>query len=303
MENHNAYRVFVAEEQVTLPGIDSKRVFPQHLYDAYIFDLDGTIYLGEELLPGAKRLITELRTRDKPVRFLSNNPTKSPEQYAEKLTRLGLATPVEEITNTVVSMTRWLLTNFPDAVVFPISEQPLITALTHAGVRMSSNPTEIDIVIASYDRGFTYEKLQIAFDAIWFYKRARLVATNPDRYCPMPGGRGEPDAASIIAAIEACTNTKCEVIVGKPDPAILLAALEGLTVDLQNCVMVGDRLSTDIKMALDVHMDAALVLTGETTRSDLERIAPENLPTFVLDRVDQLVSPDVWKEAGWTINP
>jgi len=161
--------------------------FPSRLYDAYIFDLDGTIYLGDELLPGARRLINELRARGQAVRFVSNNPTKDPVMYAEKLAQLGLPTPVEEIVNTVVTMTRWLLTNHPDAVVFPIGEAPLIRALGNAGIRMSSNPAEMDIVIASYDRGFTYEKLQIAFNAIWFYKRARLVATNPDRYCPMAG--------------------------------------------------------------------------------------------------------------------
>jgi ribonucleotide monophosphatase NagD (HAD superfamily) len=130
-----------------------------------VFDLDGTLYLGDELLPGAHRLIAELRERDRPIRFISNNPTREPDQYAEKL------------------------------------------ALGAAGIRMSSQPDEIDIVIASYDRAFDYAKLRIAFDAIWFHKRATLIATNPDRFCPLPGGRGEPDCAAITAAIEACTQT------------------------------------------------------------------------------------------------
>jgi HAD superfamily hydrolase (TIGR01450 family) len=267
--------------------------FPTHLYDAYIFDLDGTIYLGDELLPGVRRLVTELRARGKAVRFVSNNPTRDPAMNAEKLARLGLPTPVEEIVNTVVSMTRWLLANHPDAVVFPIAEAPLIRALAAAGIRMSRDPAEVDIVIASYDRGFTYEKLQIAFDAIWFHKRARLVATNPDRYCPMSGGRGEPDAAAVIAAIEACTGTKCEAIVGKPDPAMLHATLEGLDIDLANCVMVGDRLSTDIRMALDARMVAALVLTGETSINDLKHLSLQDMPNFVLERIDQLLPLDI----------
>jgi HAD superfamily hydrolase (TIGR01450 family) len=219
--------------------------------------------------------------------------------YAEKLNRLGLPIPVEEIVNTVVTMTRWLLTNYPDAVVFPIAEAPLIRALVNAGIRMSSNPAEIDIVIASYDRAFTYEKLQIAFDAIWFYKRARLVATNPDPYCPLAGGRGEPDAAAVIAAIEACTGSKCEIVVGKPDPIMLRATLEGLDVEPTACVMVGDRLSTDIRMALDAGMAAALVLTGETSADDLKDLSPQDRPNFVLERIDQLLPPEVWTELGW----
>jgi HAD superfamily hydrolase (TIGR01450 family) len=278
---------------------DGSILVPTRLYDAYIFDLDGTLYLGDELLPGARRVIDELRARGKVVRFVSNNPTKDLTMYAEKLARLGLLVSDEEIVTTIVTMTRWLLANQPDAVVFPIGEAPLIRALTNAGIRISSNPAEIDIVIASYDRGFTYEKLQIAFDAIWYYKRARLVATNPDPYCPIAGGRGEPDAAAVIAAIEACTGTKCETVVGKPDPIMLRTTLEGLDVELANCTMVGDRLSTDIRMALNAGMVSMLVLTGETSIDDLKHLSPQDRPNFVLARVDQLIPPTIWKELGW----
>jgi HAD superfamily hydrolase (TIGR01450 family) len=276
---------------------------PERLYKGYVFDLDGTIYLGDHLLPGARRLVEQLRARDVAVRFLSNNPTKDPEQYAAKLDELGLPTPVDEIVNTVVTMTRWLLDNAPDAVVYPISEPPLIRALEKAGIRMSSDPAEIDIVVASYDRTFTYEKLQIAFDAIWYHRRARLVATNPDRFCPFPGGRGEPDCAAIIAAVEACTGIRCEANAGKPDPAMLHAALAGVDVALSECVMVGDRLSTDIRMALDAGMPAALVLTGETRAEDLRGLSAADRPDFVLDRVDRLLAPDVWDELGWKEEP
>ncbi|HEV2871102.1 MAG TPA: HAD family hydrolase, partial [Actinomycetota bacterium] len=93
----------------------------ERLYRAYLFDLDGTVYLGDQLLPGARRLIEGLRARGLAVRFLSNNPTKDPEQYAAKLTGLGLPTPVTEVVNTVVTMTRWLLEHAPDARVYPIS--------------------------------------------------------------------------------------------------------------------------------------------------------------------------------------
>jgi HAD superfamily hydrolase (TIGR01450 family) len=274
-----------------MPGPPSQRV-PDQPFAAYLFDLDGTIYLGDELLPGARRLIEGLRERDLPVRFLSNNPTRDPEQYAAKLDRLGLPTPVGEIVNTVVTMTRWLLDNAPGAVVYPISEQPLIRALEQAGIRTSSDPAEIDVVVASYDRTFTYEKLQVAFDAIWFHRRARLVATNPDRYCPFPGGRGEPDCAAIVAAIEACTGVACETTTGKPDPAMLEAALSGLGVEPADCVMVGDRLTTDIRMALDASVTAALVLTGDTRPEDLERLAPADAPDLVLDPIDQLLPGD-----------
>ena len=272
---------------------------PDRLYEGYVFDLDGTIYLGDELLPGAKRLIPKLRELEKRVVFLSNNPTRDPQMYADKLTKLGLQTDVSEIVNTVVTMTRWLLQNHPDAVVFPIGEEPLKKALREAGIRMSEDPEEIDIVIASYDRTFEYRKLQIAFDAIWFHKRARLVTTNPDRYCPFPGGRGEPDAAAIVGAIEACTGAKCEVNVGKPDPIMLQTVMDMLGLDAKECVMTGDRLYTEIRMALDAGMPSAVVLTGETTAEMTAAQAPENRAEYVPDRIDRLIPPRMWGELGW----
>ena len=272
---------------------------PDRLYEGYVFDLDGTIYLGDELLPGAKRLILKLRELGKRVIFLSNNPTKDPKMYAQKLGELGLKTPASEIVNTVVTMTEWLLRNQPDATVFPISEEPLKNSLGEAGIRISEDPEEIDIVIASYDRGFDYRKLQIAFDAIWFYKRAMLVTTNPDRYCPLPGGRGEPDAAAIVAAIEACTGTKCQVNVGKPDPIMLETIIDLIGPDAKECVMSGDRLYTEIRMAKRAGMPSAVVLTGETTKRDLAGEPVENLPDYTLERIDQLVPRDLWDEFGW----
>ena len=273
---------------------------PDGLYDGYVFDLDGTIYLGDELLPGAKRLVEALRDNGKKVVFLSNNPTKDPKMHSEKLTKLGLPTPEEETVNTVVTMTQWLLQNHPDAVVYPIAEEPLKKSLRNAGIKMSDNPGEIDIVIASYDRTFEYEKLQIAFDAIWFHNRAKLVTTNPDRYCPFPGGRGEPDAAAIVGAIEACTQVKCEVNTGKPDPIMLETITKMVDLDPAKCLMTGDRLYTEIRMALDAGMPSAVVLTGETDAAMLAKEPDENMPDFVLDRIDRLIPQKMWKKLGWS---
>lgn len=283
-----------------MPEIDVLQ-FPTEFYDAYIFDMDGTIYLGEGLLPGAARMINELRRREIPVRYLSNNPTKDPEMYVKKLQKLGLPAPIEDISNTVVTTTNWLLQHHPDAVLFPISEEPLKRALRNAGFVLSEDPEEIDIVIASYDRTFEYKKLQIAFDAIWYYKRAFLIQTNPDRFCPFPGGRGEPDCASIVAAIEACTQTTCQANLGKPDPIMVETIMQSLPeARVQHSIMVGDRLQTDMQMAIDADMVSGLVLTGEATAEDVAARSSEHRPTFVMDRVDRLIPQWAWDELGWT---
>jgi HAD superfamily hydrolase (TIGR01450 family) len=280
------------------PNVGSK--YPEHLYDGYIFDMDGTIYLGSELLPGAYRLITTLRKLGKRVVFLSNNPTRDVEMYVAKLEKLGLPTPAEEIVTTVFTTTQWLLQNAPNAVVYPISEEPLIRSLRNAGIQMSDDPSKIDIVIASYDRTLEYKKLQIAFEALWYHKRARLICTNPDHFCPFPGGRGEVDAGAIIAALEDATGVKLEVNCGKPSPVMLNTIMNVMKLSSSQCITTGDRLYTEIKMGIDSGMDTALVFTGETSPQMLAEYPEEGHPTYALDRIDRLIPPVLWEQYGWT---
>jgi HAD superfamily hydrolase (TIGR01450 family) len=267
---------------------------PDTLYDGYIFDLDGTIYLGDHLLPGARELVMRLRALDRRVVFLSNNPTRDVEQYAEKLTAMGLPTPEEEIVTTVYTTTQWILQNAPGAVVYPISEEPLIRALTAAGIAISDDPEKIDIVIASYDRTLTWRKLQTAFEALWYHRRARLICTNPDLYCPFPGGRGEVDAGAVIAALEAVTGRTCEVNCGKPSPVMVETIMRAVGLRPDQCITTGDRLSTEIRMGIASGMDTAVVFTGETTRELLATTAPEDRPTYELDRIDRLLPERFW---------
>lgn len=276
---------------MTTSGLRDLAKAPSRIYDGYLFDLDGTVYLGDELLPGAHDLVTTLRNLGCETLFLSNNPTRDPQMYADKLDRLGLPTPTSHIVNTTVTMAAWLRREAADASVFVIGEEPLVQAIEAAGIRITERPEEIDIVVASYDRGFDYRKLQIAFDALWQHRRARLVATNPDAYCPLPGGRGEPDAAAVIAAIEASTGVKCAVNVGKPATIMLQTALDILGLPASDCLMVGDRLYTDIAMAVDAGVDSALVLTGESTEEMVAALPPERRPTLVLQRIDELLAP------------
>ncbi|GEP27428.1 HAD-IIA family hydrolase [Cryobacterium levicorallinum] len=285
----------------THASVESLRTSPLRIYPAYVFDLDGTIYLGDKLLPGARRLIEYLQERGSRTVFLSNNPTLDPGMYVEKFERLGLQINESDVVNSVVSIVAWLQREHPGAVVFPIAEAPLIRALGNAGIRMSEDPQEIDIVIASYDRTFDYRKLQIAFDAIWQFGRAILVTTNPDRFCPFPGGRGQPDAAAIVAAIEACTGVKSQANAGKPDQIMIDTVIEALKMDVRDCIMVGDRLYTDIQMALNAVMDSALVLTGDSSIAMVEERESDQRPSFVLDRVDHLIPTQLRDELGWNI--
>lgn len=268
-------------------ALESLLAPPTRRYQGYIFDLDGTIYLGSDLLPGALRLIEGLRTRGARIVFLSNNPTRDPRMYVDKLTRMGIPVQLDEILNTVVTMTSWLAENAAGKKIFVIGEQPLRSAIEAAGLELTEQADQVDVVVASYDRAFDYRKLQIAFDALAVHRRAILVTTNPDVYCPFPGGRGEPDAGAIVAAIEACTGVRCEVNAGKPDRLMVETAMRQIGLEPSECVMVGDRLSTDIAMGIAAGMDSALVLTGETTLPMLA--ASDRRPTWVLQRIDELL--------------
>ena len=259
------------------------------MYNAYLFDLDGTIYLGDTLLPGAAETITALRKAGRRTIFLSNNPTKTRSQYATKLTQLGIPTPIDDIINSSFVMVQWLLNEMPEARLFVVGEEPLKQDLRAAGFQLSETAGEIDIVVASFDRTFVYQKLQIAFDAIRL--GARLVATNPDRYCPVPGGGGEPDCAAVIAAIEACTGVKCEAITGKPSPIMIKVITEMLQLPPEQCIMVGDRLETDIRMGIAAGMATCLVLTGDATYETLETSGLQ--PTLILERIDRLLEDEV----------
>ena len=234
----------------------------------YIFDLDGTIYLGEKLIPGAKETVEKLKSLSKKIVYLSNKPLQTREDYAAKLTRLGIPTEPAEVINSSLVMARWLSKQSAGATIYVIGEPPLIEEMTKAGFRISETAGEIQYVIASFDRTFDYRKLNIALQAI--RKGARFVATNPDRTCPVEGGE-IPDCAAMIGAVEGATGKKVETIVGKPSDIMIQVAMEVMGLNPRDCLLVGDRLETDMVMGKKAGMATALVLTGVTSREALDK--------------------------------
>jgi len=216
--------------------------------------------------------------------FISNNPTHSRRDLADKLTRLGVPTPVEDILASSQVLVDFLQSRMPGARLFVIGEEPLCDELRRAGFELAEDAQHVEAVIASFDRTLVYRKLQIAFDAI--RAGAHFFATNPDRYCPVPGG-GEPDCAAIIAAIEACTNTRVEAVVAKPSHHMSEAALNLMNLPAADCLMTGDRLETDAQMGQRAGMSTALMLTGATLQSALA--ASSIQPTYVLHQLGDLL--------------
>lgn len=229
-----------------------------------------------------------LRQRNVPIRFVSSNPTEDPDQYIQKLSRLSLHVVREEVVSTIATTVGWLTEHHPEAVLFPITEQPLTDALRAAGFRLCEDAGDIDVVVASHDRTFEYRKLQIAFDALRSDRGVTLIQTSPDKFCPFPGGRGEPDCAAVVAAIQACTGAPVTANLGKPDPLMAAHAMRTLGVEANDVAIVGDRLSTDVAMGAAAGMASFLVLTGDSTHSDAQAAGPAERPTFVIDSLDKL---------------
>lgn len=253
-------------------------------FAAYLLDLDGTVYLGAELIAGADTAIASLRAAGRRVMFLSNKPIASRASYAEKLTHLGIPTGEEEVLNSSLALATQLGREMPGARAYVIGEAPVVEDLLAAGLRVVNDPALTDVVVVSWDRDFSYRKLDDALQAL--RRGARLVATNPDVACPMPGGAFVPDCGAIAAAVVACSGLAVEFYAGKPSPVLAELALQRLGCKPQECLMVGDRVETDIRFGHDAGMATALVLTGAGSLTPLAQLSVQ--PDFVLESIAQL---------------
>ena len=250
----------------------------------WLFDLDGTVYVGDRLLPGAAAAIAALRGDGRRVAFLTNKPLQTREDYAAKLTRLGVATAPDDVITSSLVLARHLAKLDPGAPLFVIGEPPLLAELRAHGFEVRAD-ARVRWVVIAFDRTFDYAKLTIALQAS--RAGARLIATNPDRTCPTEDGE-IPDCAGMTAAVEAVTGRTVEAVVGKPSPLMLEVALEALGLDARECAIVGDRIETDIVMGKRLGLATVLVLSG-ITRADDPRIA-EIGPDLVLPSLRELMS-------------
>lgn len=259
--------------------------------DGFVFDLDGTIYLGESALPGSVEGIAELRRRGKRTLFVTNKPLEPRNAYAAKLTRLGIPTPPWEVISSAYVLGRHLAQTASAQRIYVIGEENLRAELRDHGLNIVDellgqdekeviDPAGIDAVVVAFDRTLDYRKLNTAYQAL--LNGARFYATNADKACPMPGG-SIPDAGATIAALEHISGRTLDVLAGKPSPLIMEVALAQMGLPAARCMMVGDRLETDILMGQQAGMYTAAVLTGASTRADAEALAQR--PTFILENV------------------
>jgi NagD protein len=262
---------------------------PARLFDSYAIDLDGTVFLDETALPGAIDAIAAIRASGRPVAFVTNNPLHTASEYAAKLARLGLPTTEDDVVTATDSLLRYLERSHGGATVLTVSEPQVEQALTSAGFALTRDPAAAAVVVVSFDRTFDYAKLNAAYRAVRLHG-AVIVATNPDPYCPTADG-GVPDCAAMLAAVEACSGHRAEVITGKPSPLMADAVLERLGAPAAQTAMVGDRLATDMAMAEAAGMTGVLVLGATTSAADVA--ASQVRPSHTVETLRQLLPTSV----------
>ncbi len=258
---------------------------PGRRFAGYAFDLDGTVYLGDELLPGAADTIAAIRRAGGSVAFATNKPLETAADYAAKLTRLGVPAEPADVVTALDSLLRYLARAHPGARLLTIAEPLVEATLAAAGWPVVQDPAAADLVVVSFDRTFSYAKLAAAYRAVRHHG-AGIVATNPDPYCPTPDG-GLPDCAAMLAALEACTGARAEAVLGKPSALMAQTLLARLGTSPADSAMVGDRLTTDVAMGQAAGMTGILVLSGATTPGMLA--ASDLRPDYVVENIGQLL--------------
>lgn len=236
-------------------------------YEGAIVDLDGTVYRGERLLAGADAGVAALRERTGGVVFVTNKAIERREAYRAKLERLGVPVAPEEVVTSGWMTAEYLATHHPDEPVFVVGEAPLRRELEERGLDLARTPEETGVVLASMDREFDYARLSAASRAI--AGATAFLATNPDRTCPTEDGE-IPDCAAMVGAIEGATGRELGRVIGKPSQTAIDAATSRLGAAPERCLMIGDRLETDVTMGNRAGMTTVLVLTGVTDRETVE---------------------------------
>ena len=255
-------------------------------YDNVILDLDGTVWVGEAATPRAPEAITALRAAGKQLAFVTNDAGHSAEEYVQKLWSIGCTAAVEEIVSVGAAIQYVLAEMDPGAAVYVIGGPPVFRHVTDAGHRIVNGTPmaeTAEIVVAVAHPNFDYGELLVATRAL--LGGAQLIAGGRDRNYPTAGGLA-PGTGAVIAALEYATGVTAHAV-GKPDPQVFEVALDRL--EAGRTLVIGDHLHSDLGGATAAGLDAAIVLTGVTTRAQAEATrhpAPvavgEDLATLVL---------------------
>lgn len=248
-------------------------------------DMDGTIYLGSQLFPWTKGFLKKLTENGIGYSFLTNNPTRSLDDYVKKLHGMGIEATRDEVYTTAVATIDYLKTHYPDARrLFVLGTPSMISEFEAAGFEMcADDPDERpDVLVVAFDTTLIYPRLCRA--SWWAAQGVPYIATNPDRVCPTDQPVILVDCGSICACIEHATGRRPDIVIGKPNPDMLRGIMDRYGYRPDEIAMCGDRIYTDVAMARNAGALGVLVLSGETTLDTAVNSDPQ--PPITADNVD-----------------
>jgi 5'-nucleotidase len=250
---------------------------------AFICDMDGVLYHGNRLLPGAGQFVAWLAAASKKFLFLTNSSERSPAELRQKLARLRIQVSEEHFYTSALATASFLASQRPHGSAYVIGETGLTNALYDVGFSM--NDVNPDYVVMGDTRSYNIELIERAVELV--RHGARLIGTNPDLTGPVEGGL-VPSTGALIAPIERATG-RTAYFVGKPNPLMMRHALKRLDCRREETVIIGDRMDTDILSGIEAEIDSVLVLSGVTRREDL--VGFPYSPTLVLPGVGEIPGP------------
>lgn len=244
-------------------------------YAAFVFDLDGVVILGKEAVPGAVEAINKLKNSGKQIRFLTNNASKTRQTTALLLQGLGIETEISEIVTSAFATAKYIEKNFGKIDVHVLGTDQLKEEMLNVGLKVVER--NAGVVAVGLDREFNYSKLDLALQNI-IVDGAKFIACNCDPAYPEKNAK-RPGAGAIVAALSCCASKQPDIIVGKPNLPCYEVVLETLNLNPKDCLMVGDKIETDLLGARSAGMNTALVLSGIGKIEDIERLnfTPEHV--------------------------
>lgn len=250
--------------------------------DTFLLDLDGTVYLGDQLFSWSLGFLDKVKALGKQFIFVTNNSSRNGKYYVQKLTKLGVPISDNQIFTSGEATIYYLKKQQYRSDVCVIGTPDLEAEFKQAGFTLTrENPSA---VVLGFDLTLTYEKLRVVCDLV--RSGVPFIATHPDFNCPTPEGP-IPDCGAMIAAVTASTG-KEPIIIGKPYPAMVDALRAKFGLDKDSVAMIGDRLYTDIAMGRAAGIKSILVLSGETQLADLS--SSDDQPDLVADNLGEITN-------------
>jgi NagD protein len=249
--------------------------------DSWLMDMDGVLVHEENAIPGAQEFITRLRELGKPFLVLTNNSIYTTRDLAARLRASGLDVPEESIWTSALATARFLDDQRPGGTAFAIGEAGLTNALYEVGYTMTDR--DPDYVVLGETRTYSFERITRAIRLLG--GGARLIATNPDPTGPAPDGP-LPATGAVAALISRATGVE-PYYIGKPNPLMMRSALNAIDAHSETTVMIGDRMDTDVVAGIEAGLETILVLTGSTTREQIDRFPYR--PSRILNSIQDVL--------------